>query len=98
MGRVLRGRGKAKAHSGSMLWAFVFLEEVTRNPAKAVENIGTVTEFRRMASAYVIDYRNLSDDEIKAALIPTTTVIYFGSNLQTFFRERVNLVFFGLIV
>ncbi|MCK5380816.1 MAG: hypothetical protein KAJ81_05045 [Candidatus Latescibacteria bacterium] len=81
-----------------MLWAFAFLEEVTRNPAKAVENIGTVTEFRRMASAYVIDYRNLSDDEIKAALIPTTTVIYFGSNLQTFFRERVNLVFFGLIV
>ena len=36
-----------------------------------VENISTITELRRIASAYVIDYRNLSDEELKGALIKT---------------------------
>ena len=57
------------------------------NLAKAVENIGTVTELRRIASAYVIDYRNLSEDEIKAALIKTGPQYYFKENLLMALRE-----------
>ena len=57
------------------------------NLAKAVENIGTVTELRRIASAYVIDYRNLSDVEIKAALIKTGPQYYFKENVQMALRE-----------
>lgn len=36
-----------------------------------VDSIGTVVELKRIASAYVIDYRNLSADEIKDALKKT---------------------------
>lgn len=38
---------------------------------KSVQNIGTITELKRIASAYVIDYRNLDDAEIRKALIKT---------------------------
>ena len=34
---------------------------------KVIDNIGTVLELKRLASAYVIDYRNLTDGEIRDA-------------------------------
>jgi hypothetical protein len=43
---------------------------------KVVENIGTVLELRRIAKAYVIDYRNLTEDEIKAAIVKTAPQYY----------------------
>lgn len=57
------------------------------NIAKAVDNIGTLTELKRVASAYVIDYRNLSDTEIKSALIKTAPQYYFPANLEKTLRE-----------
>ena len=51
--------------------------------AKAFDNIGTVTELKRIASAYVIDYRGLSDDEIKAACKKTAPQYYFEENVST---------------
>jgi len=57
------------------------------NIAKAVENIGTLTELKRVASAYVIDYRNLSDEEIKQALIKTAPQYSHPSNLEKALRE-----------
>jgi hypothetical protein len=57
------------------------------NIAKAVENIGTLTELKRVASAYVIDYRNLTDEEIKQALIKTAPQYYFPANLEKTLRE-----------
>lgn len=50
--------------------------------SEVVENIGTITELKRIASAYVIDYRNLSDDEIKSAIIRTAPQYYYSANLQ----------------
>jgi hypothetical protein len=49
---------------------------------KAVQNVSTVTELKRVASAYVIDYRNLTDDEIKEALIKTAPQYYYQKNLE----------------
>lgn len=57
------------------------------NLAKTIENIGTITELRRIASAYVIDYRNLSDSELKTALVKTGPQYYFKDNLQISLRE-----------
>lgn len=56
-----------------------------------IENIGTITELKRIASAYVIDYRNLSDAELKAALIKTGPQYYFKENL----RRNLNELFFS---
>lgn len=55
--------------------------------AKAVDNAGTVTELKRTASAYVIDYRGLSDDEIKAALKKTAPQYYFEGNVAPVLQE-----------
>lgn len=49
---------------------------------KVVSNIGTVTELKRIASAYVIDYRALNEDEIKAALIKTGPQYYHEPNVK----------------
>lgn len=38
---------------------------------EAVQNISTVLDLKRIASAYVIDYTRLGTDEIKAALVKT---------------------------
>ena len=49
---------------------------------KALESISTKTSLKRFASAYVMDHRNLSDDELNSALIKTAP--------QYFFQENVN--------
>lgn len=54
---------------------------------KAVENVGTVTELKRIASAYVIDYRGLTDEEIKTALKKTAPQYYFPDNISTVLSE-----------
>jgi hypothetical protein len=36
--------------------------------AKVIEHVGTVLELRRIARPYVIDYRNLTDEEIRVAM------------------------------
>ena len=43
----------------------------------SVGSVGTSIELKRIASAYVIDYRNLSDDEIRLA-IDKTAPQYFN--------------------
>lgn len=50
--------------------------------ADAVEDIGTSHELKRIASAYVIDYRNLSDDQTRAAIKKTAPQYYFLENVQ----------------
>ena len=55
--------------------------------ARVVDNIGTITELKRVASAYVIDYRGLSDDEIKAALNKTAPQYYFEKNVAPVLDE-----------
>lgn len=50
---------------------------------KVVENIGTVTELKRISSAYVIDYRALSEPEIRQALKKTGPQYYHEPNLRT---------------
>ncbi len=50
---------------------------------KAVENIGTAHELKRIARAHVIDYRNLSDDEMRAAIIKMAPQYYHPGNVET---------------
>jgi len=52
------------------------------NIAKCVGNISTLTELKRAASAYVIDYRGLSEAEIKEAFIKTAPQYYFDNNVR----------------
>lgn len=52
------------------------------NLEKAIENVATVLELKRIASAYVIDYKNLSEDEIKAAMVKTAPQYYFEENVK----------------
>lgn len=47
-----------------------------------VESIATVTDLKRISSAYVIDYRNLKNEEIKDALIKTAPQYYFRENVE----------------
>lgn len=56
-----------------------------------VEHIGTITDLKRIASAYVVDYRNLTDEDLKAALIKTCPQYYFKDNL----RKTLNELFFN---
>lgn len=49
------------------------------NISASIRSIGTSTELKRIASAYVIDYRNLSDEEILVA-IDKTAPQYFNEN------------------
>jgi len=55
--------------------------------SKAVQNIGTITEVKRIASAYVIDYRGLSDEEIRAAIIKTAPQYHFEDNISAALNE-----------
>ncbi len=55
--------------------------------ANVIDNIGTITELKRIASAYVIDYRNLSDEELKSALTKTGPQYYFKENLRRTLNE-----------
>lgn len=57
------------------------------NISKAVENISTLTELKRIASAYVIDYRGLSDDEIRAALKKTAPQYYYQKNIESAVKD-----------
>lgn len=50
---------------------------------KSVQNIGTQLELKRIASAYVIDYRNLDEAEIRKALIKTGPQYYYEKNVET---------------
>lgn len=50
---------------------------------KAAENISTITELKRIASPYVIDYRGLNDDEIREALKKTAPQYYYQKNVES---------------
>lgn len=52
------------------------------NLDKIVDNIGTVTELKRISSAYVIDYRALSEPEIRDALKKTGPQYYHRPNVE----------------
>lgn len=52
------------------------------NIEKCVQNTSTLTELKRIASAYVIDYRGLTEEEIKAALIKTAPQYYNEGHVQ----------------
>lgn len=47
--------------------------------SSSIRSVGTTTDLKRIASAYVIDYRNLSDEEIVSA-IDKTAPQYFNEN------------------
>src|SRR5690625_4075287 len=53
------------------------------NFEKAVDNIPLVNDLKRIASAYVIDYRNLDDEEIRAALKKTKPQYYHEGNIRS---------------
>lgn len=58
---------------------------------KVVENIGTSIEVKRIASAYVIDYRGLDDSAIRAAISKTAPQYYYLSNV----KEAIHTLFFS---
>lgn len=49
---------------------------------KVVTNVSTLLDLKRVASAYVIDYRALSESEIKEALVKTAPQYYYIENLK----------------
>ncbi len=51
------------------------------NIAKCVRDLSTLTELKRIAGPYVIDYRALTEEEIKDALIKTAPQYYYESNV-----------------
>ncbi len=55
--------------------------------SKAVENVATAVDLKRIASAYVIDYRNLSNEDIKSGLIKTAPQYYFKDNVERSVNE-----------
>lgn len=58
--------------------------------AKAVGEIGTSIELKRIASAHVIDYRNLQDDELKNAIIEMSPQYCNYGKIQ----DAINKMFF----
>ncbi len=54
---------------------------------KAVENVTTAIDLKRIASAYVIDYRNLSNEDIKLGLIKTAPQYHFKDNIERSLKE-----------
>lgn len=52
------------------------------NIKNCVPNIPTLTELKRIAQPYVIDYRGLSEEEIKAALLKTAPQYYYEDNVR----------------
>jgi len=57
---------------------------------KCVRNVSTITELKRIASAYVIDYRALSEGEIKEALIKTAPQYYYEENVRAALEKITN--------
>lgn len=49
---------------------------------KCVDNIATFTDLKRVANEYVIDFRRLSSDELKSALIKTAPQYYNVENIK----------------
>lgn len=49
---------------------------------KVVDNIGTLTDLKRVSSAYVIDYKALSEEEIREALNKTAPQYYHLPNVR----------------
>jgi len=47
-----------------------------------VANISTLTELKRISSPYVIDYRGLTEEEIKDALVKTGPQYYYDENVR----------------
>jgi hypothetical protein len=52
------------------------------NIKDCVPNIPTLTELKRIAQPYVIDYRGLTEEEIKAALIKTAPQYHHEDNVR----------------
>ena len=50
--------------------------------SEVAQSIGRITELKRFASAYVIDFRNLEPEEIKAALIKTAPQYFHRDNVR----------------
>ena len=50
---------------------------------KCVENISTFTDLKRSATEYVIDYKRLSLEELKAAVIKTAPQYFNSANIKT---------------
>lgn len=69
-----------------------------------VENVSTFTELKRFANEYVIDYKRLSFDELKAAVIKTAPQYSNEENIQKIVRffelnpDRNTRVLFSIIV
>jgi hypothetical protein len=55
--------------------------------AKVIDNVGTVRALKRIASPYVIDYRNLTDEEVKNAIVKTAPQYYFQENVNKALKE-----------
>jgi hypothetical protein len=55
--------------------------------SKIIDLIGTSISLKRIASAYVIDYRNLSDESIREALKKTAPQYYYPANVQTALKQ-----------
>lgn len=52
------------------------------NIKKCVDQVSTFLELKRTATEYVIDYRRLSQDELKAAVIKTAPQYYNPENIK----------------
>jgi hypothetical protein len=55
--------------------------------SEVVSSIGRVTDLKRFASAYVIDFRNLEPEEIRAALLKTGPQYFHRENVLKAFRS-----------
>ncbi|BEP29549.1 hypothetical protein [Helicovermis profundi] len=47
-----------------------------------IESLATITDLKRVSSAYVIDYRNLQNEEVKNALLKTAPQYYYNENVE----------------
>ena len=54
---------------------------------EAVRSVGTFVELKRIAKAYVIDYKNLSQEELEQALIKTAPQYYHKENVENTLRN-----------
>lgn len=52
-----------------------------------VASLSTITDLKRVSSAYVIDYRNLSNGELSDALIKTAPQYYYRENVENTLNE-----------
>lgn len=59
------------------------------NIEHCVQNAPTINDLKRVASAYVIDYKGLTDSEIKGAIIKTAPQYYFEGNVEKSINELI---------